>query len=428
MNILITGASGFIGSHLLSTLRRHGHTVTACARRPRALQQQWPGIKVIAADFSRDTDISHWLPRLNNIDVVINTVGIIAETRRHSFEALHTQAPMALFQACAQAGVQRVIQISALGADDTAFSRYHLSKRAADRCLMALDLDWTILQPSLVHGPGAKSGLLFKAMASLPLIPLIGKGQQPVQPIHINDLCQAITRIIDTGAGTRAIIAAVGPTPVTMKALYQHLRHWLGLGPAHFLPMPYTLALQGATVAGAFASTPMNREAIQMLEQGNTADAQPFIDTFGFQPMSFEQALAATPAQEPDRWHARLFLLKPLLRLTLALLWIFTGLVSAFGYPPEQSYPLLASAGIPGQAQPLALYGAATLDFALGLALLIGYRIPLIGLLQIAVIIGYTAILSVTQPEFWLHPFGPLSKNLPLIIATLIMIALERKP
>ena len=120
MQILVTGASGFIGSHIVQALNNAGHTVTVCVRDSKAVQQCWPELHIVQADFAKDHDESDWLPRLTGIDIVINAVGIIHESGKQTFAALHTQAPCALFRACKKAGVKRVIQISALGADKTA--------------------------------------------------------------------------------------------------------------------------------------------------------------------------------------------------------------------------------------------------------------------------------------------------------------------
>lgn len=427
MNILITGASGFIGSHLVDALTQAGHNVTACVRNTKSAQQRWPGIHVEQGDFTRDHDEGDWLPRLTGIDVVINTVGIIRESGQQTFDALHTYTPIALFRACKLAGVKRVIQISALGADDTAFSQYHLSKRAADDVLMSLDLHWTILMPSIVYGPGAKSMAFFKAMAALPLIPIIDSGNQPVQPIHIDDLCNAVIQLVGPDAPDTLRIEMVGPHPITMKAIYGQLRHWLGLGKARFISMPYGLALVAGRLGGFLGNTPMTTDAIKMLRNGNTADVTPFIHQFGFMPIAFEDTLKQTPAQQPDNWHASLFFLKPLLRFAIAFLWIFTGVISAFVFPFEQSIAMLAKAGITGVWAPIMLYGAAATDIALGFATLLAYRISLVGMIQISVIVLYTTIITFSQFEQWLHPFGPVSKNIPLIVATLIMIVLERK-
>lgn len=427
MNILITGASGFIGSHITDALIKQGHHVTLCLRRPEQGRRRWPDTGIIVADFSKAHRIDDWIAHLDNIDVVINAVGIIRESGSQSFEALHTMAPIALFTACENKGVSKVIQISALGADESAFSQYHLSKRAADECLMGLNLDWSILMPSIVYGSGAKSMVFFRAIASLPLIPLVDKGDQPVQPIHINDLVQAVLQTIQSDRMSQPRIELVGPEAITIRAIYSYLRQWLGLGKARFISLSYPLVLIVGRLGGFLGNTPLTTEAIQMLRKGNTADVTPFVKRFGFVPVSFEQSLFEDPAQQSDRWHAALYFLKPLLRLSIAFLWIFTGFVSAFAFPVEQSYAMLEKAGLTGVWGPVVLYGAAATDLVLGLATLMAWHIRRVGLVQLAVIILYSIIITFTQPDQWLHPFGPVSKNIPLIVATLIMIVLEKK-
>lgn len=427
MKILLTGASGFIGAHLLRTLHAQGHAVIACVRHPQRAQRLFPEASYIPCDFSRDTEVAHWLPRLAGIDVVINAVGIIRETRTQHFDALHRDAPIALFRAAAQCGVKKVVQISALGADAGAHSQYHLSKRAADEVLATLDLDWTILRPSLVYGAGAKSAALFRAMAALPLAPLVGDGSQPVQPIHVDDLTRVVVQAVEGGSLRRQHLELVGPSPITMRQLLAAQRQWLDGGTLRPLPIPYPLALRLAKVGGFLGSTPIDSEAVEMLQRGNTADVTPMIAACRFSPRTLSDALLATPATDADRWHARLYFLAPLLRLSLALLWIVTAIVSAFLYPVEQSVALLQQVGIGEYLAPWFLYGAAALDLGLGLALLLRYRITVVVLIQVAVILGYTVIITFALPEFWLHPYGPVSKNIPLLVATLVMLQLERR-
>ena len=428
MKVLITGAGGFIGSHLVEAALNAKHEVVAVVRNPKIYRRPGADVSVIKVDFSKDVKISDWLTWLVNIDVVINCVGIIRESRGNIFDALHTQTPIALFEACEQAGVKRVIQISALGADETAFSHYHLSKRAADDHLMGLNLDWAVLMPSIVYGPGAKSMALFRAVSALPLIPLIDDGSQPSQPIHIDDLVCAVMQLVEAESPLKTRVEMVGPEPVTMLQLYTKLRAWLGYGQAVFISTPYRLALYGASIGGFLGNTPISADAVRMLKNGNTGDVTGFIDRFGFRPKSLDQVLSSTPAQEADRWRAGLYFLKPLLRISIGLLWLFTAIVSAFLFPVDESYSMLTMAGITGIWAPIMLYGAAAVDALLGIALLKSYRVSLVGALQIAVIILYTVIITFSQPEQWQHPFGPVSKNLPLITATLVMMALERRP
>jgi uncharacterized protein YbjT (DUF2867 family) len=427
MNILLTGASGFIGTHLLRTLHARGYRVKACVRSPQQAEQDFPGPGYIGCDFSVDTDPAIWRQRLEGIDVIINAVGIIREDGGQRFDRLHRDTPVALFQAAADTGVKRVIQISALGASATAQSHYHRSKHAADAYLAELPLEWTILRPSIVYGPGAKSMALFRALAALPVTPLVADGQQPLQPIHIDDLTRAVLQCVESQKASRAKIDLVGPAPLTLRELLVLQRQWLGLGRLRTLSLPYPLALRLSALAGFFRELPVNKETIQMLQQGNQSDVTPFTKYFDFTPRAMDAVLSTTPAIQADRWQAGLYFLRPLLRISLALLWIFTGITSAFLYPAEISYTLLHKIGISGVTAPIVLYGAAALDGLLGMALLLRIRLREAAWIQIALMLGYSTIISVTLPEFWLHPFGPVSKNLPLLIATLIMLVLERR-
>jgi len=422
MKILLTGATGFIGWFIFQALRARGHELVACVRNPTSV---WlAGAEIIQTDFAHDCEVNDWLPRLRDIDVVINAVGIIRETPGQHFEALHHRAPAALFQACAQAGVKRVIQISALGADAGAETAYHLSKRAADEMLMRLDLAWYVLRPSIVYGPRAASFTLFRAMAALPVTPLPEGGEQLIQPIHIEDLSRAVVQCAEGKIVGRQVINAVGPTPLSLRDFLTQLRQGLDGGNLRVLPIPATVALPLAAVNEIFTASPLTRDSLRMLRRGNHAQVQPFIDTFGFTPSTVAEKLA--PPAEADLWQARLYFLRPLLRLSIAFTWLSAGLVSAFLYPTAQSYAMLHTLGATDWIAPFLLYGAAGLDILLGLATLSARWVRLAGMMQIAVMLTYTAIITVFLPEYWLHPFGPVVKNLPLLAATLIMLAMEK--
>ena len=425
MNILITGASGFIGSHLTRALSLQ-HEVVACVRNPQRMTNRFVGIKTVTVDFSANLSVDDWLPLLEGVDVVINAVGILRETRRQTFELLHHQAPCSLFQACEQATVRKVIQISALGADETAFSQYHLSKKAADDDLQQRELDWVIIKPSLVYGPGGKSAAFFKALSALPLIPVVDTGEQRVQPIHIDDLTDTICALLTSEAPVRLSIDAVGSSPISIKDMLLQYRHWFGIIPENILHVPYPLALLAGKVGGFLGNSTLSGEAIQMLSRGNTGDVSILQQTLQISPRSLATALCEQPAEQADRWHARLFFLRPFLRISIGLLWLFTGMVSLGLYPIEQSYALLSEVGVHGWLAPLALFGAALLDMALGVATLSRFRIQLVGKLQIILMLGYSILISMGLSEMWLHPFGPITKNVPLIIATMIMLSLEK--
>lgn len=423
MRILIAGATGFIGSHLAQALTVRGHSVLAAARSP--LVRPFPGLTHVAVDFARDHSPGDWLPRLVDVDAVVNAVGIFQGSAAR-FEALHVHAPRALFEACVGAGVRRVIQISALGADADADTLYHRTKHEADRHLRTLPLDWTIVQPSLVYGPGGASARLFTTLASLPLIPLPGRGEQPVQPVYLADLGAALVHLVENEGWAGRTVAAVGPQPVSLADMLAPLHSAMGAGPAHFLPVPMPLVRAGAALAERTQGALFSRDALAMLARGSQGDASAMTALLKRAPRPVSAFIA--PEYAPAlRRQAQLGWLLPLLRLSLALVWLGSGIVSLGLYPVTQSYALLAGVGVTGWLAPLLLYSAALLDIALGIATLALRRRPALWWFQIGLIAVYTALLSLHLPEFWLHPFAPLLKNLPMLAILLALLVLERR-
>jgi uncharacterized protein YbjT (DUF2867 family) len=420
--VLVVGASGFIGRHIARALEEAHHSVIYGVRD----SEKRPGRRTIAVDFARDSDPADWSPRLAGVDVVINAVGILRESADASFEALHVAAPRALFAACVSAGVRKVIQISALGADDEAVSRYHLSKKRADDYLTGLPLSWAIVQPSLVYGEGGASAAIFTTMAALPLVPVPAHGTQRVQPVHIDDVVQLVVRLLENSSYDGARIAAVGPRALTFRDFLGALREGMRLGRATFVPVPMFLTRIAARVADHLPRAFFDSEALGMLERGNVASAAAITKILGHAPRPVESFIPADRAKATADG-ARLNGLLPTLRYAMALVWIVTGIVSLGVYPVSESYALLARAGLTGTVAVAALYGAAAIDLAIGAGILILRRRRWLWRAQALLIVGYTAIISIALPEFWLHPYGPVLKNVPMLAAILLLHEFEER-
>ena len=425
MKILLTGANGFIGRYLLARLVKAGHHVVPAVRRPAEADALLPAPAAIAVDFNRDVSPADWAPRLAGIDAVINCAGILQGRFGQSIAAIHAAAPKALFAACREAGVRRVIQISAISAEAAAGTEYAATKRAADEFLAATDLDWVILRPSLVYAEGAYGGTaFFRALATLPFaIPVIGKGDQVFQPIHVDDLGDTVLRLLDRPSIRQAVIDPVGPETLTLRQILIDLRRWLGLPPARVVEVPPAL-VRIATAIGDAVGGPINTTALRQLEFGNAGPLAPFVEAIGIAPRRWRDALLARPAQAQDRWHARLCFLRPLLRWSLAATWLGSGVIG-LAQPASLAASILGMLGLAGAAASFVSSVSCLLDMALGMALLGRIRPGAVAALQLAVIAAYTAALTIALPSLWLDPFGPLLKNLPIIAAILILAAIE---
>lgn len=389
-----------------------------------AAQQRWPQLPVLAVDLDAPAVVPASALPLPPLDAVVNTAGIFRGTDPGQFQRVHEHGPLQLFGHALAAGARRIVQLSALGASPQAGTAFLASKGRADEALATLPALCTRLRPSLVFAPEGASSRWFAMLAALPLTPLPGRGQQPVQPVHVDDVCQAVVAVLALPAPPPRL-DLVGPEPLPLRQYLAALKQGLDLG-GGFLPLPRPLLRCLAGVVARVSRSPVNADALAMLEQGSTGAVRPLQQLLGRAPRPVGAFIG--PGQAPAmRRRAQLDWLLPLARWTVVLLWLITAFVSAFVYPVADSLALLARTGISGAAGPWALYGAAGLNAALGLGLLLAPRWRT-GLYraQIGLVLFYTAIISWALPEFWAHPYGPLLKNLPLLALLALLHALDR--
>ncbi|KQW87914.1 hypothetical protein ASC94_25825 [Massilia sp. Root418] len=467
MRILVLGATGLIGRHLLAALRAAGHEAIGASRRA----PKWaaaPGTDGGPAwrelDFGALTGADAWLPHLDGIDAVVNCVGILRERSPGDYERLHHQAPAALFAACARTGIRpgiRVIHFSALGSTGDAPTAYWRSKAAGEQALARHPaLDATIVRPSLVYGADGASSKLFLALATLPAVALPAAHSSRVQPVHIDDLCAAVLALLERPASAPPVpeLAAVGPCAMSLAAYLACLGG--GLAAAATAPnaqrmqrvpsmssvprvpcvpsspstpcmpcvldVPMPLALLAARVAALHPASAVTPDTLTMLAAsangGNTAGPEAMRALLDGRPLR-EPAGFATSGQKPV---AVLAWAMPLAAMVMAALWLWTAYVSWFAWPHTDSIAWLTACGIPAAWGEATLAAASLLDAAIGCALLLRRR-RWLWPLQAALVGGYTVAMSFCLPGFWLHPFGPLSKNLPILVLLLAMWRLEQR-
>jgi uncharacterized protein YbjT (DUF2867 family)/uncharacterized membrane protein YphA (DoxX/SURF4 family) len=429
MRVLVTGAYGFIGAHIVAALTAAGHEVV-CAVRGARIDARFPGLRAIACDMAHDVRSEDWLPRLAGVEAVVNCAGILRERGADTYAAIHVQAPLALFHACVQAGVRRVIQISALGhADDGEFIA---SKHRGDTALMTLELDWLVLRPSLVYSVRGSYGgsSLLRGLAGVPdLLPLPGHGGQPLQPIAAEDIGTTVVAALARPQVTREVLELVGPDVLSLRDYVLAWRRWLGFGRAYTLAVPAPLARLACTLGEHLGHGPLGNTMARMLDRGNVgaADAATRLrERLGLLPRSLQHAFAEAPSHVQDRWHARLYFCLPLLRVSMALLWIGSGMV---GWLTPTSDVIAAA---PGSSLPagglLALARtAASAGLLLGALCLLRWRPRLVLGLMLAMLLGYTLAIGIAWPVHWLDPFGGLLKNLPLIVVLAILLVTEER-
>lgn len=407
--VLILGADGFIGRHLAFDFRQKGWSVTAQARNPARLAAM--GFPTLRAELT--DPVTHapafWAPHLAEGTALINAAGLLTGSEA-AFQAVHHDAPAAALQALRGPAVL----ISAVGIDaGTPFARWR-------RTTETLFDGHCILRPGLVLGETSYGGSsLLRALAAMPVrLPVVGDGQQPFNPIHAADLAEVVAECLD--GDLRGTWDIGGPEVVTQTDLLSGYRSWLGLPPVPRLHLPVGAAMTLGRVGDALQIGPVSATAVAQLQAGVLAESAALLTRIKTLPRPVSIFLNARPAGTQDLWQARLYLLKPMIRLTLAALWLLAGLLG-LATPASTFAP-----GLP-LPEPIAIAlarGFGLADLALGLALLRNWRPKIVALAQLALVLAYTAGLTLLAPALWLDPYGGLLKNLPVLALMLVHLAL----
>lgn len=289
MKILVCGARGFVGRHVCTALERAGHEVLRGSRKAGD----------VLMDFSRDTSPQIWAPRLAGVDAVVNAVGVLRDSPRAPMQAIHADTPLALFEACAQAGVRHVIHLSALGIEANP-TRYAISKRGAETVLLEHNrqgrLQGVVLRPSIVFGQGGDSTRLFLGLSRLPLLVLPTQALKArVQPLRVQELADAIAALTAPRNAVKGLLNCVGPQALTLADFIASLRTQRGLAAARILAMPYGLSRFSARLGDLLPITPWGSETLSLLSQDNIADPSAFQALLGRPATHHSQLLEPAP-------------------------------------------------------------------------------------------------------------------------------------
>lgn len=333
MRILITGATGFIGSAIVAALQADGHEVLGVTRRAGALARRVPVSRWIELDMARATAPEAWRPHLEGVHAVVNCVGVLQDSAGDSTAAAHRDGPAALFAACEAARVRRVIHFSAMGVDRGGLSDFSETKRQGDAALTARDLDWVILRPSVVVGRPAYGGsALFRSLAALPFLP----GQEEagaLQVVQLDDVIETVRFFLSPEAPARVALGVAGPERLSFEAVVAAYRRWLGHPPARPAPALFTgLTYRPGDVAGRLGwRPPIRSNARREMVRGAVGDNSEWIRLTGIRPKPLAAALAGPRGGLPAE--------RGLDRALHGPLRLHRGLVAAGGVDPGPAGP-----------------------------------------------------------------------------------------
>ena len=242
--ITVFGGTGFVGSQVVQDLARRGWRIRVAVRRPdRAYRLQTSGhVGQIQAVRCDAVDPAQVEAALRGADAAVNLVGVLHEAPGHSFEAAHVEAAGNIAAGCAAARIDRLVHVSALGANPESASRYACTKAAGEMAVREAKPDAVIVRPSVVFGAGDGFLNRFAAMATMaPALPLIGGGRTRFQPVYVGDVAAAIVRAVERADTAGRTFELGGPEVMTLeevlKLVLRETRRRNGL-----IPLPFFAA------------------------------------------------------------------------------------------------------------------------------------------------------------------------------------------
>jgi NADH dehydrogenase len=287
--VALIGGSGFIGSHLVNALVERGkHVRIATRRRASAAHLSMLPVDIIETDIHDPAQLAAFVAEA---DAVINLVGVLhsraGDPYGPDFARNHVELPRKIVAACQSKGVQRLLHMSAIGADRDGPSMYLRSKGEGEKLLRESALDYTIFRPSVVFGPEDKLLNQFAFLARLfPIIPLASADAQ-FQPVYVADVATAMVNVLDLDAANGRIYELAGPSVYTLAELVRFSGAAIGKHP-RIIKLPESLGrLQAMTLELAPGEPMMSRDNLDSAKTPSIASG-PLAPELGIEPASME--------------------------------------------------------------------------------------------------------------------------------------------
>jgi uncharacterized protein YbjT (DUF2867 family) len=292
MNVLVTGGTGFVGPKVVHAVRARGHDVRALVRdRRRAATLEAWGCEPVEGDV---TDADSVARATEGMDAVVHLVALI-KGKREDFVRVMEHGTASLLRAAEAAGARRFVLMSALGTSEANrdLVPYFHAKWEMEQAVKASPLDWVIFRPSFVFG--ADGGVLptfIRQVRWSPVTPVVGSGEQRLQPIWVEDVAECFARAVDLAAAVGTTFELGGPDVITWNGLYDRIRTVLRARRAT-LHVPVPLMRLGATLTDRLPGAPITRDQLTMLVDGGdqVCDIAPAVGVFDVHPIGVDEQI-----------------------------------------------------------------------------------------------------------------------------------------
>ena len=292
--VTVFGGTGFLGRRIVRHLLDGGFEVRAASRRPdrtaSTFESNSPGLMSIRADVQDEAEV---VAALAGSYAVVNCISLYVERGQNTFDAVHVKAAARLSRLAREAGVEGLAHISGIGADPNSSSLYISARGRGEQVVQAAFPNAILIRPAVMFGPDdALLTTLVKLIRMLPVYPMFGRGETKMQPVYVEDVAEAVTRLISNpGATTQPCHELGGPQILTYEELLRTIARRIGARP-RFMPMPFVLWHALGWVSEHVPGAPLTRNQIALMQHDNVASPNlPGLPELGIKPTAIETVL-----------------------------------------------------------------------------------------------------------------------------------------
>jgi uncharacterized protein YbjT (DUF2867 family) len=291
--VTVLGGTGFLGRRIVRRLRLHGFCVRVASRHPNRGQALFrpddPQLQSIKADVHDERSIAD---ALFDAYGVVNAVSLYVEHGRETFHSVHVECAQRVAAQACRAGVQRLIQVSGIGADSRSQSLYIQKRGEGELAVRAAFADAILVRPAVMFGPDDSFlTAILMLLGRLPMYPMFGHGQMRLQPVYVEDVGQAIAKILQTELTGPAMFECGGPRIYTYEELLRTVAGAAGIKPT-LIPVPFAAWSALSRFAEILPDPPITQNQVELMQSDSTmTPGIPGLRELGISPHSVEEIL-----------------------------------------------------------------------------------------------------------------------------------------
>src|SRR5262244_3948173 len=291
--VTVFGGTGFLGRRVVRHIRKHGFSVRIASRHPDRAQRLFalddPQLQSIEANIHDERSVADALVGAYG---VVNAVSLYVEHGRETFHSVHVESAQRVAAQAHRARVKRFAHVSGIGADAASQSLYIRKRGEGELAVRAAFADSLLIRPAVMFGPDdAFLTTILKLLDRLPIYPMFGNGQMRLQPVYVEDVGQAIVKVLQRAQTRPIMFECSGPRVYSYEEILRAVASAAGIKPI-LIPVPFAAWHALAWIAETLPSPPITRNQVELMQVDSVSSPGiPGMGELGISPHSIEEIL-----------------------------------------------------------------------------------------------------------------------------------------